>query len=204
MKVGLDLDGCLVNWSAGIAQRLQQRGYAVPSFRLAFPETWDWPQDLGVPDAVVQEVYTETHADPHFWRDLQALPEVTQTDLPEYLRWQESRGARLYFLTYRRGVDVHRQSVDWVQRELGLRHPQVLVLTGAKAPVVEALGLDLVFDDMPSVIASFDGLVRDGWWGMPYHILRPYNTHVQAVHPVRVDTVREAFTHYDQLKERRQ
>ena len=186
LKWGIDLDGCVANFNEGFAERLRAKGVEVPSFEVAWPTTWHWPQQYASPE-VVNATWAEVWNDPLFWWNLAPLKEVFDTDLWHRLRELEAEGHELYFMTHRQGVRVHAQSVKWLRDYLGLRSPQVLIVPGSKARVAKQLNLDVALDDMPMVAEEYSRLEDRRPAFRSFMLARPYNSHVTYVN--RADTV---------------
>lgn len=199
-KLGIDLDGCLVNWCGEIARRFRVEGCeGVPDFTRSEPPVWDWFPTYAVPKQVVHKVMQDTHREPSFWRSL--APHYTCSErLWQRLRMMEMNGDTLYFLTNRGGWNVHAQTANWLKDVVGLKNPTVLICPTDKSPIVNSLQLDMVLDDRPEQITSY----CENTTAAVYHILRPYNLNakVGARSPVLVDTVEEALTHFDDQQNR--
>ena len=177
LKWGIDLDGCLVNFNEGFAQRLRTKGALVPSFVTKWPDTWHWPHEYATSEQV-QQAWNEVWASPTFWRDLEPLPEVDLAEMGQRLRTLVADGHELYFLTHRQGVRVHAQSVEWLKLHLGLKNPQVIIVPGSKAKVALELELDVVLDDMPQAMDAYsDATWRDATL-RPFMLVRPYNANL--------------------------
>lgn len=194
IRFGLDLDGCLANFNEAFAQMFRERGYPMPDYHHAFPPIWDYPTRFGVPSDVQREVWQTIATNPTFWRDLEVLPECKRDDLFHTLRELESQEHwEFYFLTHRMGVKAMQQSAQWIDREIGLKHPQVLVVPGSKAALSREMHLDVVYDDMPEALRQYTTVEHPA---TVYHILRPYNQMFQYPDAIRVPSVHATIQHF--------
>lgn len=144
MRIGIDLDGCLVDFVTGHVARIKEiTGKVIPT-----PvTTWNYPT-LG-PNPITKEqdraVWQSITKDPLFWAGLPALPLAYETlRLLGNLRHE---GHDIYFITSRPGVEAKLQSENWL-REQGYFNPTVL-LSSDKGPLARGLKLDVFIDDKP-------------------------------------------------------
>jgi len=199
MKFGVDLDGCIVNFNEAYARKFRERGYEMPTYAdgIEQPPTWNYPEEaFGVPKEVVGEVWKEIDADRNFWRNLRPLPE-SNVELWKFLNnLTEYEGHEVYYLTLRRGINVHIQTVDWL-KAWGIYEPQVIITPRGKARLAIEMALDVVIDDHPGTIKEYRDmrLVRNNA-PQVYRVIRPYNSECEGLEPVfAVKTVKAALNH---------
>ena len=143
MKVGLDLDGVLVDFDAGYREVLHivARKVIPPDP----PLVWDWPRDHGITAAQEQDAWHLIGQAPDFW-----------ATLPDYVTFTPKICQRLvkvatkhdvYFITDRPTRGAKQQTERWL-RAHGL--PESVLITPRKGLAAEALGLNVFVDDKPA------------------------------------------------------
>lgn len=199
-KLAIDLDGCLANFNEAYARMFKQRGFDMPAFdgAVEYPRTWNYPEDnYNVPKAVVSEVWREIRNSRTFWRDLAPEPTTPwDSDVWSLLNWLQVTGHEVYFFTTRPGINAHMQSRSWLEG-MGIIHPQVLIVPGSKGTLAKELGITMAVDDKPENIEDF-GRFRDEM--AVYHVLRPYNRHVDVPGTFEVNDTLEALRHFIERK----
>jgi 5'(3')-deoxyribonucleotidase len=138
--LGIDIDGVLADFNNGFAERLRSiTGRDLLPEDVTSPPTWNWPQHYGYTDPEVAATWEHCWKDDEFWRDLSALGRVDEFfDDIIY-------GNDIYFITARIGVDVKRQTEDWLEM-YGFQSPTVLIAYD-KGPLAKALKLTHFIDD---------------------------------------------------------
>lgn len=153
MRIALDLDGVLVDFTTGFRQQLvTTTGFdLVPADRPT--PVWDWPQHYGYTDEQVRAAWDAVHQSPDFWATLPAMPgaEGFLDRLWRFVsneNWTRKRSIEVYYLTKRDGVRAKDQAEEWLHRHgyVG-KHPTVLLVRGEKGPVAKSLRLTHVVDD---------------------------------------------------------
>ena len=187
LKLGIDLDGCLVDFNAGYVDLLiKEKGEDLfPPDRNAdnFPPVWFYERHFGYGD-VEEAVWKKIKESPDFWQKLGPLPTAVAT--LQQLDILEIFGHEVYFITHRSGREVKKQSEIWLVGH-GFEFPTVLI-AGDKAPIIQALELDFYIDDKPETIIELHSMKY------PKHLYlkdAPYNRHVSVGN--RVSTVLEAL-----------
>lgn len=190
MKLGIDLDGCLVDFNSGYIDLLiKARGEDLfPPDRNDenFPPVWFYEREFGYGD-VEGEVWGQIKESPLFWQNLKPLHNAREA-LQLLDVYTLLNVADVYFITHRSGRDVKGQSEEWLIRN-GVYLPTVLI-AGDKAPIIQALNLDFYIDDKPETITQLDGLK------FPRHLYlkdAPYNRHVKLEYGKRIGSVAEAL-----------
>ena len=173
-RVGLDLDGCLVDWNPAFARLLAEahgsdllpEGWQSMGHE-AFP-CWDWYQHYGYPAVSVELARHNLYEDVTFWHKLDALPEAQEVlDVLAYC--VDADEIDLYFITQRGGCRVKQQTEMWLY-DRGITTPTVLV-TGDKVPVIQGLGLEFYIDDR---LDTMEAALAAGCPGI-YLLDRPWN-----------------------------
>lgn len=148
MRIGFDVDGVLADFNTEFIKRcIEVTGKDLFPPRPFEIPTWHYPQVYGYTEQEMDfgkgPVWGSIKSDPGFWRFLPAYdwtPEVL-----ERLRNSQANGCEIYFITDRAGIQVKRQTEDFL-RALGFHFPTVLI-SGKKALVASALKLDFYIDD---------------------------------------------------------
>lgn len=149
MKLGIDIDGCLANFTHAFGDLLISttgENKLPDNWRTSenFPATWNWHYDAGyTPDQVHRVWVGMVEGGGKFWRDLPALPTAEATI--KQLDRLSKAGHEVYFLTHRSGKKAKQQTENWLI-DHGMTMPTVL-LTGNKLPVMVSLELDFFIDD---------------------------------------------------------
>lgn len=167
MKLGFDLDGCLVDFTSAFIDRIVSvtgedkfppRPFDVPC--------WDYPAHFGYTPEQVDAVWDDITADSLFWMSLSPLAGEQNTV-------QRIKGLTpehdVYFITARPGRNAKRQSEIWL-RWYGFDDPTVLI-SGHKGLACKALELDLYVDDKRENCDSvhFDSKTRVFIYDQPWN-----------------------------------
>lgn len=185
MKLGVDIDGCLANFTDSYSKHLSQvTGLVFPKASDAWPTEWYWDRAAGVNKddeaKVWKEVITAEGSD--FWETLDHLDGAPATI--KQLNRLAKAGHDVYFLTHRMGDKAKLQTEKWLY-ERGVDYPTV-VMSGTKLPLVRAIGIQFFIDDKPETIEEMHDNVK-----LLYIKDAPYNRHVKV--GKRVKSVREAL-----------
>jgi hypothetical protein len=174
INVGLDLDGCLVNWNTAFAQVLAKvygRCLLPLDWKARDPEAfvcWDWDRHYGYPEEVCREARETAYNSDDFWYKLPEYPEARS--ILDALDWHvQADNINLYFITTRSGARVKQQTEMWLI-DRGILTPTVLV-SDDKVPILKGLKLDVYVDDR---VETINEAFYDGVPGV-YLLNRPWN-----------------------------
>lgn len=145
MRIGFDIDGVLANFTAAY-QRLVVEVAGVDRFQpgdITNPPCWNWPEYRGYSTAVVQEVWRRIAASESFWFELGILDGA---DTLRHVIGSLEDDHDVYFITSRVGQAVKRQTEAWLEEQIGMQIPTVLI-SNEKALCMVALSLDAYIDD---------------------------------------------------------
>lgn len=147
LRLGLDLDGVLVDFTQGFLDELARvTGRSVPPGYVQ--TTWSSWGDYRASE--VAAAWERTHT-PGWWTRLGTLDHDAMS-VPRFLRdlyiWQAEHRVHVTFITSRPAVTARQQSIEWLQT-YGFATPQVLVVPAApyKGQAASLLDLDLMVDD---------------------------------------------------------
>lgn len=170
MRIGVDLDGVLVNFGVGLIEALHRVGCTVefPTENPTFPAVWEWPQFYGATDQQVHDAWGLITAHYAFWARLPGLPNALD-DLAVLQRFLQD-GHEVYFITSRPGVYTQFQSQSWLAAR-GILCPTVLIADSPQAKGLLARGLNLhaVIDDRPANLDAMPGSVQLFLFKAPYN-----------------------------------
>jgi hypothetical protein len=142
-KIGMDLDGCVVNFIVG-AQLLAREMFGV---EIGEATEWNWLNQT-LHESQQQALWEYVTASKVFWRELPPTP--LGIDLLEALKTRvESHDDEVYFITSRPGYRVKEQSEIWLTMH-GFAQPTVLCVDRpkeSKGAIAKGLGLRWMFDD---------------------------------------------------------
>ena len=145
--LGVDLDGCLVNFNEGLRERLALvtgRALIEPGFE---PPKWNYPVDsYGYTEDEYASTWKSIEHDRRFWYELQPLPGAIFALVK--LAQLAVLGHEVYFITSRPGIFAHQQSHQWIS-DFGFKQPTVLIDRGGKGPLAAGLRLTHFVDDRP-------------------------------------------------------
>lgn len=178
MKLGIDCDGVLCNFS----KRYAEIALSLLGKHIDISKQHDWSfESIGVSSEEDDKIWKEIKATNNFWRWLEPLPGA------EDLYWAQ-RDHELLFITSRersRGMSVATQTAWWLQSYHHIDFPTVIVAEqpSKKIPLALNLEIEAFIDDKSSTVKS----MRNA--GLQAYILdQPYN---QDVAEPRVKTVNE-------------
>lgn len=186
IKLGQDVDGCLVDFAKGFAELLcHMTGKKIPPDFI--PKSWYWWGDYGITkdEAAKAWEYVETH--PEFWANLPALPNA-QKDL-EILHSLERGNDEVYFITNRPGIGAKRATELWLSNH-GIANPTVLIASD-KGPVARSLKLTHFIDDLPNNCESV--LRHCGIRTKCFLFSAPYNEHFKDPYVPTITSIQDAL-----------
>jgi hypothetical protein len=154
LRLGLDLDGPLVNWNHANRELLAKvagRENLVPTHES--PAGWDYAETLGYTAEHQAEAYRQMHADKAFWATLPPAPGAVR--FLDWLwrsvslaNWTATASHEIYFLTARAGTRAKDQSELWLKNHgFAGMVPTVLMARGGKGRLAKALHLTHFLDD---------------------------------------------------------
>jgi hypothetical protein len=150
LKLGVDVDGCLANFTDSYAALLTRRsGIPFPPSSDEWPTCWFWDRAAGITKDIETETWSKDILQSiNFWKNLEPLPNAKPA-----IRWL-NRLARtnneVYFITNRPGHSSKYQTEKWLYA-LGMNYPTVIT-TADKLAFVKAIKLDFYIDDKPETI----------------------------------------------------
>lgn len=150
IKLGIDLDGCLANFTDSYAKLLTRRsGIPFPPSSDEFPREWFWDRAAGITREIEGETWSkDILKSKNFWQNLAPLPNAKPA-----IRWLNrlaKSGNEVYYITNRPGDTSKHQTEKWLY-ELGMNYPTVIT-TADKLPFVKAIKLDFYVDDKTETI----------------------------------------------------
>lgn len=167
MRVGIDVDGILSNFTQRFAELLitvTERKLIDPA--TVVPVVWNWPQHYGYTEEEVARVWTVVKADTVFWASLDALPGAD-----DFLKRLDESQHEVYFITDRPGIGPQVQTQYWLAQH-GYWGPNVIISRKGKGVVCDALSLEVYIDDKSENLS-------DCWQKSPSTLLftldYPYN-----------------------------
>lgn len=153
MRVGIDVDGVLANFTKGYAQIIRSVSGRdlLTEEDIRRPKTWAWDRDAGYTAAEESAAWESIKQSDLFWEALDALPGADDflTDL--FIRYDNDQIDEIYFITTRLGIGPQRQTAAWLW-EHGADKPNVLIAqtSAQKGHLAWALNLTHFIDDKPS------------------------------------------------------
>ncbi len=147
-KLAIDIDGCLANWNHAFAKliiKVAGENKLPPNYEKdpTFPNCWQWPQYYGNTDEQVAEAWEIINNSTTFWEDLDPMPGTR--GVLKCLSDLTMKGHEVYFLTFRTGHLVKKQTERWLDYQ-GMVYPTVIVAS-SKGPIVRTIGIDAMIDD---------------------------------------------------------
>jgi len=153
MKIGIDIDGVIANFSKAFSLLLRDMyGNHLPIIENENEILyWDWEKwyPLEEPE-LYEKAFEEINKSDNFWMQVELINEehwnrfVKCFNVPEH---------EVYFITSRtNGINLHHQTVEWLSYH-GWKNPQV-ILSKQKHVIVDELKLDYFIDDNLSTLSS--------------------------------------------------
>ena len=153
MKLAIDIDGCLANFTHAFGDLLiEDSGVNLlgPDWKNdpGFPGTWNWHHDAGYNLDQIGRAWRYVAEGETFWRDLKPLDSAAATiqQLNRLAGW----GHDVYYVTHRAGKKAKRQTEEWLN-SFGMEHPTV-ILSGQKMPILVATDVNFFIDDKPDTV----------------------------------------------------
>lgn len=155
MTLGWDLDGVFVDFNHGFRALIkQQTGIPITPEMMT---TWHYHRAAGVTKKQNDQLWNTIRGSRRWYIDLPPLPDAVKA-LAIIQRLTDA-GVPSYFITSRSGLEVHRQSVRWLE-SFGLFNPQVLIAKShlEKALLARGLGLTSYADDAPDNVMAIEAV----------------------------------------------
>jgi hypothetical protein len=166
IKIGLDLDGCISNWS----KRFSEVARIVFGEHLPLVEdesqikAWDWTKWYPLTKKEISMIWDEVDKIPKFWETLEVLNEDDFKSLVDFTNKYQNEVV-VYFITNRHetpGKNTHLQTVNCLKKN-GIENPQVIVIRD-KASIIKDLQIDYFVDDnsdnIKDVLAQINVMVN--------------------------------------------
>lgn len=152
MRIGADLDGCLVNFNEAYRDLIKLKtGIILPEMGTDYPDCWDYAEVAGVRGKLRNMVWDHIKQDANkFWAHLP--PYVGTKDALRMLANLRYEGDDIYFITSRPGHGAKAQTEYWLLNQ-GFSCPTVLI-SSDKGSVAKGLELDVFCDDKPENCAE--------------------------------------------------
>jgi len=190
LRVGIDLDGVLAQFDAPaleLMRQIQPTGIADVVFDdITHPDTWGWPAKYGVTPATSREFWKRVcTSDTAFWN---RLPVTSEVDM-SLKRLLDGPDIQTYYVTSRPFAAIA-ATQSWLDR-FGFKGTLIVVKSGTKGHVVNALGLHALIDDkMENLTDVLESCKRSC---VPILLSKPWNKN--DIHPYiqTVTTVREGL-----------
>jgi uncharacterized HAD superfamily protein len=180
LRIGIDVDGVLANFTRGYAELIKQTSgrNLLTAEMIARPPSWNWDRDAGYTKEEETAAWGAINESLTFWADLEPLVRPAIFDALDEIAQEND----LYFITTRMGQHPKRQTEWWLASH-GIQFPTVLV-TAQKGPVAEGLDLEAFLDDRDKNLYEIqDAIPECKLFVLDY----PYNQNVtcaQRVHSV--------------------
>lgn len=169
IRVGLDLDGVLVNFNHHYAKFLAEEngsdllpeGWKTDSSVFC---CWNWDDFYKYPPDVQKRVWeNRILGNKNFWKNLSPLDGAVE--VLKKLNYLAKDGViDCYMLTNRMGSHAKLQTEGWLY-DHGYDFPTVL-LASDKVPIIKALGLNFFIDDKLETMLSLRRASREEKWDM--------------------------------------
>jgi hypothetical protein len=173
MKIGIDVDGCLANFTKGYAALIRDIAGRdlLTDEDISNPKCWLWDEAAGYTKEEVGECWRLINGNEGkangFWYTLDSF-EPGFNDfwfvLEEVCALHD-----VYFITHRITPSAKLQTEEWL-KDRAIETPTVLI-AGNKLPIIQALELDVFIDDKPSTLFE----VANKWDGRLYKVSYRYN-----------------------------
>lgn len=163
MKLAIDIDGCLADFSSAYGDLLIKVSGRdlLPVDRKTnpdWPTTWYWERAAGYTKEIESEVWNNHILKTGtFWEDLEPMEHASGT----VRRLNAlSKHHDIYFITQRMGVRAKLQTEKWLY-ELGMDYPTVCLVTKGdeKVAIMQALGISFFVDDKAETVVDASRLV---------------------------------------------
>jgi hypothetical protein len=166
MRVGVDLDGCLVDFNAGYRRMLGETTgrWLIPDGDE--PPCWNYATEYGYTKEEDAEVWRRIRNSREFWKALDPLPGAASfvDTLGRWVaeeNWSGDARLEVYFITTRDAPRVKQQSERWLMEHGWFGGvPTVLIARGSKGDLARGLKLDSVVDDRPENLFDIRKAVR--------------------------------------------
>jgi 5'(3')-deoxyribonucleotidase len=141
MRIGIDVDGVLANFTKGYAKVIRELSGRdlLTDEMIARPPSWYWDRDAGYTKAEENAAWDFINDSPNFWSDLSPFPDAIKAI--SKLGFEHD----VYFITTRTGQQPKHQTEEFLVDQIPYL-PTVLISPN-KGPVALGLGLDLFIDD---------------------------------------------------------
>lgn len=185
MKIALDLDGVLADFTKGMVPILN-RHLEKPVDGRSVPNRWNW-SDLGATEKHVRNTWIDICDTEDYFERLDHLEGAV--DLYVALQRGDLLGHELMFLTSRpqtKGKDVREQTARWIESKTGLHKPNVVVVANAsgKSEVLRLWETDFFLDDYAPMVIMAKHVCT------PYMLRQPWNRYDEQAYSIRsVDRV---------------
>jgi hypothetical protein len=150
LRLGIDVDGVLANFSKGYAKLITEmtgKNLFEPG-DVENPPVWDWDRHRGYTKEEVKATWDHIVASPTFWAELEPF-----ADTQEFLMWLGDRPEyETYFITNRMNTEPQLQTAFFLS-ENGYPYPSV-VIASDKGRACHGLGIDVYLDDKGENIIS--------------------------------------------------
>lgn len=172
MKIALDVDGVLANFSEAFQNviRVLYGKYTIPEGYV--PKDWHWSEVL-TPE-MEKAGFAEIAKTPNFWLSLKPI----QEGIAAVKQLIEVPGLDIYFLTARApspGGTIATQTKRWLEMQYiyGENYAGVIAVgkPNLKRQILEGIGIEAMIDDHGPTVESFDAI--PGFQG--YLLARPWN-----------------------------
>lgn len=161
MKLGIDIDGCLANFTTSYClalihlagKDLFPKGWSTDP---DFPKCWDFDLYYGYSPQMISRLWKNIMKSSTFWEELYHVQGVPVT--VERLNKIAKKGEEVFFLTNRPGYLAKYQTEKWL-KFYGMDFPTVIV--GDNKPmVIKELGINVFIDDKQSTVDNVMDLME--------------------------------------------
>ena len=199
MRIGLDIDGVLADFSraaAAVFVSVTGRNLIPVNFGDLTVPVWLWWEHYGYTKDEARTALDYIHRSSDFWLNLWPLPDANTL---RFLLSGFERQHELYFITRRDGDRVKRQTELWLFDHLkypinvsGVWPTVLIVGYREKGAMAKALQLDIYVDDNCD---NANDVVRQSPATRMYLVSRAHNQGVGGIEPAvtRVGTLGEVF-----------
>lgn len=182
MRIGIDVDGVLANFTQGYAtviRTLSGRDLLTEEM-IKRPPSWYWDRDAGYTKAEETAAWDYINASPTFWSNLQPFQPAINAIHRLGLNHD------VYFITTRSGQFPKHQTENFLGPLLD--YPPTVLVSATKGPLAVGLGLEAFLDDRDKNIWE----VMEASPGTKCFVLDyPYNKTVNDPSVTRVNSVQE-------------